>query len=42
MVIVSPLVYIQLAATMKEWDIPFEDLNVGDAIGKGRIGTVYR
>ncbi|XP_005102666.1 kinase suppressor of Ras 2 isoform X2 [Aplysia californica] len=31
-----------LAATMKEWDIPYEDLNVGDAIGKGRIGTVYR
>ena len=32
----------QLAATMKEWDIPFEDLHVKEAIGKGRIGTVYR
>ncbi|GFN99523.1 kinase suppressor of ras, partial [Plakobranchus ocellatus] len=31
-----------LAATMKEWDIPFEDLHVKEAIGKGRIGTVYK
>ncbi|RUS83373.1 hypothetical protein EGW08_008876 [Elysia chlorotica] len=31
-----------LAATMKEWDIPFDDLHVKEAIGKGRIGTVYR
>ncbi|CAL1528760.1 unnamed protein product [Lymnaea stagnalis] len=31
-----------LAATMKEWDIPFNDLHVGEAIGKGRIGTVYK
>ncbi|GFR92725.1 kinase suppressor of Ras [Elysia marginata] len=33
---------IDLAATMKEWDIPYDDLNVKEAIGKGRIGTVYR
>ncbi|BFZ18307.1 hypothetical protein BsWGS_21345 [Bradybaena similaris] len=31
-----------LASTMKEWDIPFEDLFFIDAIGKGRIGTVYK
>ncbi|KAK7087945.1 kinase suppressor of Ras 2-like [Littorina saxatilis] len=31
-----------LAATMKEWDIPFEDLAIGDSIGKGRFGTVHK
>ncbi|XP_059146950.1 kinase suppressor of Ras 2-like isoform X2 [Physella acuta] len=31
-----------LAATMKEWDIPFADLKFGGVIGKGRIGTVHK
>ncbi|KAK0058787.1 kinase suppressor of Ras 2 [Biomphalaria pfeifferi] len=31
-----------LAATMKEWDIPYEDLKIGDRIGEGRLGTVFR
>lgn len=31
-----------LAATMREWDIPYEDLSIGDPIGKGRFGTVHK
>ncbi|XP_041350239.1 kinase suppressor of Ras 2-like isoform X2 [Gigantopelta aegis] len=31
-----------LSVTMKEWDIPYEDLQIGDAIGKGRSGVVYK
>lgn len=27
---------------MREWDIPFDDLNLGDALGTGHFGTVYR
>lgn len=34
--------FVQLAATMKEWDIPFADLKFNGIIGKGRIGTVHR
>ncbi|XP_064612266.1 kinase suppressor of Ras 2-like [Liolophura sinensis] len=31
-----------LSVTLKEWDIPFGDLVLGDDIGTGRFGTVYR
>ena len=31
-----------LAAAMREWDIPYEDLVVGEVIGKGRFGSVNR
>lgn len=27
---------------MREWDIPFDDLNLGDPLGTGHFGTVYR
>lgn len=27
---------------MREWDIPFEELRIGEPIGTGRFGTVYR
>jgi kinase suppressor of Ras 2 len=28
--------------SMREWDIPFEELKIGEVIGTGRFGTVYR
>lgn len=27
---------------MKEWDIPFDELDMGEPVGTGRFGTVYR
>ena len=27
---------------LREWEIPFSDLEVGEAIGRGRFGTVHR
>lgn len=27
---------------MREWDIPFDELKMGEAIGTGHFGTVYR
>lgn len=27
---------------MREWDIPFDELKIGERIGTGRFGTVYR
>lgn len=27
---------------MREWDIPFDELKIGEPIGTGRFGTVYR
>lgn len=27
---------------MREWDIPYDELKIGEAIGTGRFGTVYR
>ena len=32
----------QISVTLKEWDIPFEELIVGEVIGVGRFGTVYK
>lgn len=32
----------QNSLSMKEWDIPFDELRVGEALGPGRFGTVYR
>ncbi|XP_034241397.1 kinase suppressor of Ras 2 isoform X3 [Thrips palmi] len=32
----------QNSLSMREWDIPFDDLNLGDALGTGHFGTVYR
>ncbi|XP_048770279.1 kinase suppressor of Ras 2-like isoform X2 [Ostrea edulis] len=31
-----------LSVTLKEWDIPFEQLKFMDKIGTGRFGTVYK
>ncbi|KAL5015972.1 hypothetical protein ScPMuIL_005561 [Solemya velum] len=31
-----------LSVTLKEWDIPFEEIVIGDPIGTGRFGTVYK
>lgn len=27
---------------MREWDIPFDELKIGELIGTGRFGKVYR
>lgn len=27
---------------MQEWDIPYDELKIGESIGTGRFGTVYR
>ena len=27
---------------MREWDIPFDELKMGEPIGTGHFGTVYR
>lgn len=32
----------QNSVSLKEWDIPFEDINLMEKIGDGRFGTVYR
>jgi kinase suppressor of Ras 2 len=32
----------QNSMSMREWDIPFEELKIGEVIGTGRFGTVYR
>lgn len=32
----------QNSLSLKEWDIPYDDLNIGTMIGRGRFGTVFR
>ncbi|RVE54387.1 hypothetical protein evm_000872 [Chilo suppressalis] len=32
----------QNSLSMKEWDIPYDELKLSEVIGKGRFGTVYR
>ncbi|XP_066997857.1 kinase suppressor of Ras 2 [Anabrus simplex] len=32
----------QNSLSMREWDIPFDELNIGESIGTGQFGTVYR
>ena len=32
--------FVQLSN--REWDIPFDELKIGDKIGTGHFGTVYR
>ncbi|XP_072385303.1 kinase suppressor of Ras 2 [Diabrotica undecimpunctata] len=32
----------QNSLSMREWDIPYDELKMGDVIGTGRFGTVYR
>lgn len=32
----------QNSLSMREWDIPYDELKIGDPIGTGRFGTVYR
>ncbi|EEB14308.1 predicted protein [Pediculus humanus corporis] len=32
----------QNSLSIREWDIPYEELQIGDSIGTGRFGTVYR
>lgn len=34
------LKFVQLS--MREWDIPYDELKIGESIGTGRFGTVYR
>ncbi len=29
----------QTSISMREWDIPYEDLRIGDKIGSGRFST---
>nr|CAI5823630.1 unnamed protein product [Callosobruchus analis] len=32
----------QSSLSMREWDIPFDELKIGELIGSGRFGAVYR
>ncbi|XP_015111419.1 kinase suppressor of Ras 2 [Diachasma alloeum] len=32
----------QNSLSMREWEIPYDELQIGDPIGTGRFGTVYR
>lgn len=32
----------QTSISMREWDIPYEELNIGDKIGSGRFSTVHQ
>ena len=32
----------QMSVTLKEWNIPLQNLQLGEMIGRGTIGTVYR
>ncbi|XP_014211484.1 kinase suppressor of Ras 2 isoform X2 [Copidosoma floridanum] len=32
----------QNSLSIREWDIPYDELKIGEPIGKGRFGTVYR
>ncbi|EZA49190.1 kinase suppressor of Ras 2 isoform X2 [Ooceraea biroi] len=32
----------QSSLSMREWDIPYDELKIGEPIGTGRFGTVYR
>jgi hypothetical protein len=34
--------FLQISVTLKEWDIPYSQLEVGELIGVGRFGTVYK
>ena len=38
------VIRLQISVTLKEWDIPFEDIDIDKEhpIGIGRFGTVYR
>jgi len=29
----------QTSISLREWDIPYEELNIGDKIGSGRFST---
>lgn len=33
---------LQISVALKEWDIPYEELLVGEKIGAGRFGVVHR
>ncbi|KYO31742.1 kinase suppressor of Ras 1 isoform C [Alligator mississippiensis] len=37
----NPLLQIEVEPTSEEWDIPFEQLEIGELIGKGRFGQVF-
>lgn len=32
----------QNSLSIREWDIPYDELKIGDLVGRGRFGTVYR
>jgi len=34
--------YVQLSVTLREWDIPYNELERKEKIGVGRFGTVYK
>lgn len=36
------LCYVQLSVTLREWDIPYNELERREKIGVGRFGTVYK
>lgn len=38
----NPEHYILLQLSLKEWDIPFDELKLFKEVGTGRFGTVYR
>jgi len=33
---------VQISVTLREWDIPYDELKIGEKIGVGRFGTVYK
>ena len=33
---------LQISVTLREWDIPYNELKIGDKIGVGRFGIVYK
>ena len=35
-------VCLQISIALREWDIPFEELAIGEKIGSGRFGTVHK
>ena len=43
-IVYNYVICLQISVTLKEWDIPFEDIDIDKEhpIGIGRFGTVYR
>ena len=32
----------QISVTLKEWDIPYQELKLEEAVGRGQFSTVHR